>query len=398
MEADGICPDLITYTTLIKTYANASPARPEQAEEILALMSSKGMQPNVVSYTTVVTAYANARPPRVQDAERVVLKMEQNGVIANEVTYNSLMKAYASQKPAQPHKAEEILVRMERLGIRPDVISYSSLATSYGNAEKVDTVAAENVLTRMQEKGIVGNTITYSSVVAAFSNKSPSDPVGAERVIQKMIDNNIKCNTITYCNLICAYRNAGRAAEAACVLDRMAAAGVKADAVCYNAVIKAFSNLPLGKPGFLEAFAVAERMQNDGIVPNIVTANLLLESAARDQRASVLPAAQKLFNEIPTEARDKYTYPRMLHVLANFSRESEAFNLFHEARENLACWPNEFVFKAGIRACPSHRHELQQIWNQDARDPRFKEARVHVPQRNREGKHRRPITHPIKRE
>merc|ERR1712167_545792 len=74
------------------------------------------------------------------------------------------------------------------------------------------------------------------------------------------------------------------------------------------------------------AFAVAERMQNDDIVPNIVTANLLLESAARDQGASVLPAAQKLFNEIPTEARDKYTYPRMLHVLANFSRESEAFN------------------------------------------------------------------------
>merc|ERR1711903_213718 len=237
--------------------------------------NSKGMQPNVVSYTTVVTAYANARPPRVQDAERVVLQMEQNGVIANEVTYNSLIKAYASQKPAQPHKAEEILVRMERLGIRPDVISCSSLATSYGNAEKVDTVAAENVLTRMREKGIVGNTITYSSVVAAFSNKSPSDPVGAERVIQKMIDNNIKCNTITYCNLICAYRNAGRAAEAACVLDRMAAAGVKADAVCYNAVIKAFSNLPLGKPGFLEAFAVAERMQNDDIVPNIVTANVL---------------------------------------------------------------------------------------------------------------------------
>merc|ERR1712070_1196065 len=143
-------------------------------------------------------------------------------------------------------------------------------------------------------------------------------------VIDRMQQCNIRCNTITYCNLIGAYRNAGRASDAADVLDRMAARGIKADAVCYNAVIKAYSSLPLGKPGFLEAFAVAERMQVTGIVPNIVTANLLLESAARDQRAAVLPAAQKLFNEIPTDARDKYTYPRMLHVLANFSREAEA--------------------------------------------------------------------------
>jgi len=308
------------------------------------------------------------------------------------------MKGFASQKPAQPAKCEQILLRMENLGIKPDVISYSSLATAYGNADVVDTAAAEGVLDRMQAKGMAGNTITYSSVVSAFANKTPSDPQGAERVLNKMIAAGVKPNTITYCNLICAYRNAGRAAEAAAVLDRMDEAGIKADAVCYNAVIKSYSNLPLGKPGFLEAFAVAERMQETGIVPNIVTANLLLESAARDQRAAVLPAAQKLFNEIPTDARDKYTYPRMLHVLANFSREAEAFNLFHEARENLACWPNEFVFKAGIRACPSHRQELQQIWNQDARDPRFKEARVHVPSRNREGKHRRPITHPIKRE
>merc|ERR1712167_31904 len=136
-----------------------------------------------------------------------------------------------------------------------------------------------------------------------------------------------------------------------------------ADAVCYNAVIKAYSSLPMGKPGFLEAFDIAERMQEDDIVPNIVTANLLLESAARDHRPDVLARAQKLFNE---------------------------------ARENLTCWPNEFFFKAAIRACPSHRHELQQVWNQDARDPRFKEARPPLPQRNREGKQRRPINHPIR--
>merc|ERR1712196_368862 len=152
-----------------------------------------------------------------------------------------------------------------------------------------------------------------------------------------MIDSNIRCNTITYCNLISAYRNAGLAKEAVEVLDRMAKKGIKADAVCYNAVIKAFSSLPLGKPGFLEAFDVAERMQADDIVPNIVTANLLLESAARDHRPAVLERAQKLFTEIPFEARDKYTYPRMIHVLANFNRESDAYNIsMRHARTSLA--------------------------------------------------------------
>lgn len=277
---------------------------------------------------------------------------------------------------------------MEANGIKPDVISYSSLATAIANADVVDTAAAEAVLDRLEAKGMCGNTITFSSVVSAFANKTPADPAGAERVIQRMKDFNVRRNTITYCNLLCAYRNAGAAHEAEAVLDRMDVEGLQPDGVCYNAVIKAFSN-KTGKSGALEAFSVAERMQSQGIVPNIVTANLLLECASRDNRSAVLSAAQKLFSEIPHDARDKYTYPRMIHVLANFNQASQAFNVFHEARENLPCWPNEFVLKAAIRACPTHRQEIQQIWNQDARDPRFKQAVPHIPNRNREGKQRR---------
>jgi len=313
------------------------------------------------------------------------------GVLANEVTYNSLIKAYAGMKPSQPAKCEALMQRMHELNIQPDVISYSSLATAYGNATPANAAAAEGVLERMAAAGLKGNTITYSSIVAAYANATPADVDGAERVVRRMKQDGVKMNTITYCNLISAYRAAGRAPEAAAVLDRMSAEGIKADAVCYNAVIKAFSNQPQHQPGFLEAYDVAERMLENGLVPNIVTANLLLECAARDLRREVLPAAQRLFSEIPMSARDKYTYPRMLHVLANFNQDQQAFNLFHEARDNLPSWPNEFVFKAVLRACPKQRQELQHMWNDDARSPRDTESKAHIPQRNREGKQRRPI-------
>ena len=42
--------------------------------------------------------------------------------------------------------------------------------------------------------------------------------------------------------------------------------------------MQAYSNLPQNKPGFLEAFAIAERMKTDGMTPSLITKNLLLES------------------------------------------------------------------------------------------------------------------------
>merc|ERR1711998_573246 len=204
------------------------------------------------------------------------------------------------------------------------------------------------LLHEMEDHGIKPNTITFSSLITAFANASPSRPEDAEAILERMSDATVDANTIP-----------GRPDKAEEVLHRMAEKGVHADTISYNTVIKAYSNT--GKPSFFEAMKVHDLMTQNGVFPNIITWNSLLHAANHDRRPGVLEAANKLY---------KFPYPAMLHILANWKREVEARSVFEEAQSNLPQWPNEFVFKAALRACPSQKTELHALWNQAARQPR----------------------------
>lgn len=186
---------------------------------------------------------------------------------------------------------------------------------------------------RYEAEGVHANTITYSSLITAYANSNPSRPDKAEEV-----------------------------------LVRMQKKGINVDTISYNTVIKAYSHT--GKPSFFEAMKVADMMDVAGVQPNIITWNSLLYAANHDRRTGVLQAATKMYDDIPLAKRDKFTYPAMLHILANNKKESEARIVFEEAMANLKQWPNEYVFKAALRACPSQKAELHALWNQAARQPR----------------------------
>merc|ERR1712167_505597 len=241
--------------------------------------------------------------------------------------------AYANLKPSQPDECMRLLAEMEQHNIQPNTITYSSLITAYANLKPSQPDECMRLLAEMEAEGVQPNTITYSSLITAYANSNPSRPDKAEEV-----------------------------------LVRMQKKGVNVDTISYNTVIKAYSNT--GKPSFFEAMKVADMMEETGVQPNIITWNSLLYAANHDRRPGVLQAATKMYEDIPIGKRDKFTYPAMLHILANNKKETEARAVFEEAMANLKQWPNEFVFKAALRACPSQKAELHALWNQAARQPR----------------------------
>merc|ERR1711966_210056 len=208
------------------------------------------------------------------------------------------------------------------------------------------------------------------SIIAAYANLKPSQPDECLRLLAEIEQCNIQPNTITYSSLITAFANSNpsRPDKAEEVLVRMQKKGINVDTISYNTVIKAYSHT--GKPSFFEAMKVADMMDVAGVQPNIITWNSLLYAANHDRRTGVLQAATKMYDDIPLAKRDKFTYPAMLHILANNKKESEARIVFEEAMANLKQWPNEYVFKAALRACPSQKAELHALWNQAARQPR----------------------------
>merc|ERR1711939_924560 len=72
----------VSYNALLKSCANAFPARPENAEQIIKLMQTRGVMPNVVSYNSLMKAYVNAshdNPNTVHLVEEVLHRMQTSG-------------------------------------------------------------------------------------------------------------------------------------------------------------------------------------------------------------------------------------------------------------------------------------------------------------------------------
>lgn len=296
--------------------------------------------------------------------------MEERRIPFSTVTFNTIITSYTNARPSQPDKAEGVLQTMLQAGFTPDLITFSSLINAFDKVGRAED--SERLLEQLLENGLEPNTIVYTALIGAYANSQPARPDEAENVIKRMIERGLKPNEVSYAVILKAYSSTmpGRPKDCLRVLREMLAAKLPVDEVIYNTILRAFSNL--GKPAFWEAFKVYEDMMAMGQKPTHVTYNTLLNIASRDHGHGVAEKALALFKTIPLKMRDAYTYPPVLHIMANLANnkkpiDNEAIKVFNEARTNLANWPNEHVFKAALRACPHERSKLQAMWNADAK-------------------------------
>jgi len=389
----GLKPDTVMYSTLIAAYANCTPAQGEKANAVLLEMEAAGVDANTVTYTSVINAYANSSPSKPHEAARLLKVMEERCIPYSTVTFNTIITSYTNARPSQPDRAEGVLQTMLQAGFTPDLITFSSLINAFGKVGRAED--SERLLAQLLENGLEPNTIVYTALIGAYANSQPARPEEAEGVIKRMLDRDLKPNEVSYAVVLKAYSSTmpGRPKDCLRVLNEMQAAKLPVDEVIYNTILRAFSNL--GKPAFWDAHKLFENMIASGQTPTHVTYNTLLNIASRDHGQGVADKALALFKTIPLQMRDAYTYPPVLHIMANLANnrrpmDHEAIKTFNEARTNLKNWPNEHVFKAALRACPNERNKLQAMWNTDAKmNPNGYVAAKHVqrPTSTAEAKH-----------
>jgi pentatricopeptide repeat protein len=101
MEALGLAPNVVTFSTLITACANATPsARVDEAMLLLERMEAAGLAPNVVTFSTLITACANAQPSaRVDEAMLLLERMEALGLALDEHTLSAILKCCARARP-----------------------------------------------------------------------------------------------------------------------------------------------------------------------------------------------------------------------------------------------------------------------------------------------------------
>jgi pentatricopeptide repeat protein len=131
MISEGIIPDVIIYTTMIKLYGDSKRIR--EAEELFHQMISQGIIPTVYTYTTMIKLYGDSN--RIREAEEIFHQMNSEGIIPTVITYNTMINMYAKSKKAEYiSKAQKILYQdMVQKGIRRDGYSFDPMERAYNS-------------------------------------------------------------------------------------------------------------------------------------------------------------------------------------------------------------------------------------------------------------------------
>jgi hypothetical protein len=361
-------PDTVSFNTVIDTLARSGQRDAQRRAEILLQRMddlSKGLEnvsfpcePDTLSFNIVINSWTRSREQAAAHrAESILRHMEKryetksSNVVPDSSTYNSVIHAWSRSSEAEaPQRADAVLRRMESAyengnsNARPDSTSFNSLINVWAKSKHPRSGdRALEILALMkklfEEEGISDcrpDVCTYTSVIDAVAKQG--SPKAAERAVSLLTeveveykrtkDEYIKPNVRTYTSAINAIARSRRHPERAeAILDRLemlyesGELDVRADSVCYNAVINAWGwSNEKGKAG--RAHKLYQRMmdalesgKNPDLKPDITTCNSLLNACAFEKSDSEADRAAVM--EIAIQSLEAFQAPAPTYGLPN---------------------------------------------------------------------------------
>merc|ERR1719207_490101 len=208
------------------------------------------------------------------------------------------------------------------------------------------------MLLRDSKRASLVNNIIFSTLLKGFGLTKQVDRLFA--VYAEMRDTGISCNSVTYNTMIDACARCGCMDKAFELLADMRAAGISPDKITYSTLVKGhcFSG------NIDAAFAVLQEMRDkDGLVPDEVLYNSLLDGCAKEHR---LQEALDLFATMRAEGvrPSNYTLCTLVKLLGRARRLPQAFAIVEELSTTGGLRPNIQVFTCLLQAC-IHNRQLQ---------------------------------------
>ncbi|XWS26846.1 hypothetical protein CRYUN_Cryun26dG0065400 [Craigia yunnanensis] len=127
-------------------------------------MVASGMYPDVVTYNTIARAFAQTG--ETCEAEQMILEMQNNKVVPNERTCGIIVTGYC--KEGNVTEALRFVYRMKELAVQPNLVVFNSLIK--GSLDVTDTNRVDEALTLMEEFGVKLDVITFSTIMNALSS------------------------------------------------------------------------------------------------------------------------------------------------------------------------------------------------------------------------------------
>jgi pentatricopeptide repeat protein len=211
----------------------ARESRPQEAEDVLREMLRYELKPDVISYTSVINSYAEAHLS--DDAARVHKEMIDSGLDPNVVSYTSVMKAYG--RKGQPQESERVFQEMLSRGIMPNIICFSALAQAFASSSL--PAEAERILRSSQNDfHLPPSRLVYHPVIGGYN--LVSQPQEGERLFHEMVSLGL-ANDDTVAMVIDSYANDRNLSDAERIYHFSLSHAIPPSNVTSNSLLKALS-------------------------------------------------------------------------------------------------------------------------------------------------------------
>eukprot|EP00435_Cladocopium_sp_Y103_P042565 s1998_g11.t2 len=270
----GLKPDSVSYNSLIKAAVVAG--HMDHTKDYLEEMESHKLHPSALTYGTLVSAYADSGD--VQNAQRWYDKALAGRGKSNTVLLAVLLKAYV--KVGDLAGAENCIKKAAEAEVVPNHVVFTTMINAYAESGDVDSALAWFRKAK-EERNIRLNIWSYNAMIKACAK---AGDVQRAQTWFKMAEND-RCrpDVVTFTSMISACSKAGRVGEARRWLERLENAGVQPNVVSYTVAISAGAQSKTNKSPGLREYQIFQRMLEQGIWPNVLTYNYLLQSMIRSQ-------------------------------------------------------------------------------------------------------------------
>ncbi|KAL5716875.1 hypothetical protein ACHQM5_009986 [Ranunculus cassubicifolius] len=266
--------DVITYSTLIKVFADAKMW--QMALKVKEDMLSAGVTPNVVTWSSLISACANAR--LLDQAMQVFDEMLLADCKPNVQCYNSLL--HACVEACQYDKAFRIFRSWRGSSF------HTRKCNANGQIEVVMKISKE--IDTMNSQGAnpscyhlsAGKVGPFTPTIATYNilmKACGTDYYRAKTLMDEMKIDGLSPNHISWSILIDICGSTGNAEGAVQALKAMNDKGVKPDVIAYTTAIQAC----VRNKSLKLAFSLFEEMKRSRVKPNLVTYHTLLRARTR---------------------------------------------------------------------------------------------------------------------
>ena len=266
--------------------------------------------------------HACAKEGLKERARGLLERMEGLGVTANEVSYTSLINVYG--KAGDVKGAFEMLAAMRAKGIQPNTLTFTSLIKACGT----DVAKVRGLLKEMEVSGVPLDNFVFSAILSACKGETKGrggDGYGKKKVqIQQAFElfnylrgkHKLRPTNFVWNTLLDVCGRAEQFDEVLNQFRQMKLDGITPDLVTYNILLDACAATPKINTALSTALSLLNEMEDEGITPDGRAFSAILRCYAKSaQLENDTTSVAAAFNIV--EKMRRLRIPISIHVFTS---------------------------------------------------------------------------------